>query len=128
MQVYNNKIVFPSSGNIKKNISSDVKDSGSFQSILNKNIENKTVNGSLQFSKHAAMRLNSRDINLSNDQLKRLETGVEKAVKKGINDSLVLIDDIALVVNVKNKIVITAMNKDSNNDNVFTNIDGAVIV
>ena len=46
--------------------------------------------------------------------------------QKGINDSLVLVDGIALVVNVKNKVVITAMNSD--NENIFTNIDGAVIV
>lgn len=76
------------------------------------------------------MRLNNRDISLSADQLKRVEEGVETADKKGIKDSLVLVDNVALVVNVKNRVVITAMNqnKNNNNENVFTNIDGAVIV
>ena len=72
------------------------------------------------------MRLNDRKVSLSSEQIKRVESGIEKASQKGINDSLVLVDDIALVVNVKNKVVITAMN--GNNDNIFTNIDGAVIV
>lgn len=81
----------------------------------------------VQFSKHANMRLSARDISLSEAQMKRIEDGVQKAKMKGINDSLVLVDDIALVVNVRNKIVITALNK-GQDDNVFTNIDGAVIV
>ena len=72
------------------------------------------------------MRLNDRNVSLSSEQIKRVESGINKASQKGINDSLVLVDDIALVVNVKNKVVITAM--DSKNDGIFTNIDGAVIV
>ena len=88
-----------------------------FQEIL----ENKLI-----FSKHANVRLSSRDINLSPEQLTRVETGVTRAKQKGISESLVLIDNLALVVNIKNKLVITAMERDG--ENVFTNIDGAVIV
>lgn len=80
----------------------------------------------LQFSKHANMRLNSRDINLTNDQMQRVEKGVLKAQEKGIRDSLVMVDDVALLVNVKSKTVITAIG--SGGENVFTNIDGAVFV
>ncbi|MCL2499230.1 MAG: hypothetical protein FWE90_02720 [Defluviitaleaceae bacterium] len=77
------------------------------------------------FSKHAALRLDSRDIKLSDDQITRLGTAIGKAQEKGIRDSLILMDDVALVVNIRSRTVITAMNRQ---DNVFSNIDGAVIV
>jgi flagellar operon protein len=79
----------------------------------------------LEFSKHASLRLNDRGLQLNGDQMSRLEKGVAKAQNKGIRDSLVLIDNIALVVNIKNRVVITALNQQ---EQVFTNIDGAVIV
>ncbi|MDR2904063.1 MAG: flagellar protein [Clostridiales bacterium] len=82
----------------------------------------------LQFSKHAGERLSARDIKLSDTQLKRVEDGVLKAKTKGVRDSLVLVDGVALVVNVQNKIVVTALGKGQGEGAVFTNIDGAVIV
>ena len=97
----------------------------SFNQILQETIENRQP---LQFSKHANMRLNTRDIRLSDSQLKRVEDAVTQAKVKGVRDSLVLVDDVALVVNVQNKVVITALNKNQAGDHVFTNIDGAVIV
>ena len=83
----------------------------------------------VQFSKHAALRLDARNINLTNDQIERVADGIGKANDKGIRDSLVLVDDIALLVNIKSRTVITAMQANGqSNDNVFSNIDGAVIV
>lgn len=96
---------------------------GSFSDILSRKI---TESDKLQFSKHAEMRLKSRDITLSSEQMERAVQGVEKAKTKGIRDSLVLIDNVALVVNTKSNVVITALEHGA--DNVFTNIDGAVIV
>ena len=93
----------------------------SFRQVM----ENTAQTKELHFSKHANMRLLARDIQLDPKQLERLEDGVAKAQGKGIRDSLVLIDNIALVVNITNKVVITAL---SQQDQVFTNIDGAVIV
>ena len=81
---------------------------------------------SVQFTKHANTRLTDRNINLSGDQLERVHGGIVKANMKGIRDSLVLVDDIALVVNVRSRTVITALQQD--NEHVFSNIDGAVIV
>jgi flagellar operon protein len=81
----------------------------------------------LKFSKHAAGRLNDRGISLSDDQTKRLEDGVTKAGAKGINESLVLVDSLAFIVNVPNKTVVTAMDQKDAGENIFTNIDGAVI-
>ncbi len=95
----------------------------SFKAVL----ENKISEAKpLQFSKHANIRLNSRDISLTAEQLQRVEDGISMAKAKGVTDSLVIVDNVALVVNVKNATVITAMNQ--NSKNVFTNINGAVFV
>ena len=83
---------------------------------------------SLKFSKHASTRLQDRNIELSDAQIDRLNAGMQKANEKGINESLVLMDQMAFIVNVKNNTVITALNEQEIKDNVFTNIDGAVIV
>ena len=106
----------------------------SFANILNqkKSIEEMMSEtesaSSVKFSKHAGERLEQRDIHLTKEQLSRLEEGTKKASEKGIKDSLVLLDDMAFIVNTQNKTVITAMNSDSNDDNIYTNIDGAVII
>lgn len=98
----------------------------SFQEILkNKQTE---ANSQLKFSKHAASRLSDRQIDLTPDQMERLENGTKKASEKGINESLVLIDQLAFIVSVKNNTVITAMDSKEATDNIFTNIDGAVIM
>ncbi len=101
----------------------------SFQDILNaKQQEKASETTDLKFSKHASMRLADRNMNLTEEQNKRLENGVAKASEKGINESLVLIDSMAFIVNVPNKTVVTAMDQTETNSNVFTNIDGAVIM
>ncbi len=82
----------------------------------------------LKFSKHADFRLAQRNIALTEEQLKRLNEGAKKAGEKGINESLVIMDDLTFIVNVKNSTVVTAMDKESSMENVFTNIDGAVII
>lgn len=82
--------------------------------------------GELKFSKHANERLASRNIDLTDEQLERLENGAKKAGEKGINESLVMVDNLAFIVNIKNNTVITAVN--DGEDKVFTNIDGAVIM
>jgi flagellar operon protein len=122
MNISNKNAILPNQ--INKNVNRQSQNINSnFNTILNNNIDKSQV---LQFSKHANMRLNTRNISLSQDQLLRIEDGVNNANKKGINDSLILVDDIALVINIKTKTVITAMNDE--NSNIFTNIDGAVIV
>ena len=98
----------------------------SFEDVLRQTaLERET---GLKFSKHASMRLNERDIILTQNQSTRLENGVDAASKKGINDSLVLVDNLAFIVNVPSKTVVTAMDQTETNSNVFTNIDGAVIM
>ncbi|MBE5936434.1 MAG: flagellar protein [Lachnospiraceae bacterium] len=80
---------------------------------------------SVKFSKHANERLNTRNINLDNSQMERLEKGMIKAREKGMRDPLVMIDNIAFIVNIKSNTVVTALG--DVNEAVFTNIDGAVI-
>ncbi len=82
----------------------------------------------LKVSGHAQTRLASRNIELTQADWERVMNGVDKAAAKGAKDSLVMIDDIALVVSVKNRTVITAVDKESLKENVFTNIDSAVVV
>lgn len=82
----------------------------------------------LRFSKHAANRLADRSITLSDSQLNRLMEGAKRAGEKGIRESLVMVDQLAFIVNVSNNTVITAMDQNQANENIFTNIDGAVIM
>jgi flagellar operon protein len=98
----------------------------SFQDILNE--KTGKAEETLRFSKHAAGRLEDRSITLSDNQLDRLTEGTKKAQEKGITESLVMVDQLAFIVNVPNKTVITAMDQTQTNENIFTNIDGAVIM
>lgn len=83
---------------------------------------------SLKFSKHAQSRLSDRNIELTNGQMERLHDGAKKAGEKGIQDSLVIVDGLAFIVNIPNKTVVTAMDSADTQDSIFTNIDGAVIM
>ncbi|MCH5345073.1 MAG: flagellar protein [Acetatifactor sp.] len=98
----------------------------SFQEILAQKSKGET--GSLRLSKHAANRLTDRGIELSIEQWQRLEGGARKAEQKGIKDSLVIVDDLAFIVNVPNQTIVTAMDSTQTDENVFTNINGAVIM
>ena len=73
-------------------------------------------------------RLADRNIELSDSQLERLQSAAQKAGQKGIRDSLVIMDQLAFIVNVPNQTVVTAMDSTETMDNIFTNINGAVII
>lgn len=100
----------------------------SFQDILKAKQETAESRRELKFSKHASNRLTDRNITLTNSQRERLESGAVKAGEKGIQESLVVVDELAFIVNIPNKTVITAMDTSDTADNVFTNIDGAVFM
>ncbi len=82
----------------------------------------------VRFSQHAQDRLKARNISFSNDQLQQLEGAVNSVAQKGGKDSLVMMGDAALVVSVKNRTVVTAMDRSQMKGNVFTNIDSAVVI
>ncbi len=88
---------------------------------------NQTNPDALRFSAHAQTRLQSRHIDLQPAHIQRLQSAVGRAAGKGSKDSLVLMDDMAFVVSVTNRTVVTVVDKDSLKQNVFTNIDSAVI-
>lgn len=101
----------------------------SFQEILeSREAQQRSTAGTIKFSRHASNRLAERNIELSDTQMERLEGGVSRAGGKGIKDSLVIVDDLAFIVNVPSKTVVTAMDSNATEDKVFTNINGAVIM
>lgn len=93
---------------------------GRFQELLEENL--------LKFSNHASKRLEQRGIELKGDQLAKISSAVDQAAAKGSKESLILLKDMALIVNVQNRTVVTAMDDRSMKDNVFTQIDSAVII
>lgn len=82
---------------------------------------------SLKVSSHAQKRLNSAQVTLSDSHLERIGGAVERATEKGANQSLIMLDNLALVVSVKNRVVITAVDNARMKDSIFTNIDSVVI-
>ena len=82
----------------------------------------------VKFSQHAQDRLKARNISFNADQLNQLEGAVNSVAQKGGKDSLVMMGDAALVVSVKNRTVVTAMDRSQMKGNVFTNIDSAVVI
>lgn len=97
----------------------------SFADVLSNQIKS---NSSIEFSKHAFQRIMDRNIDVSSDKLARLDEGVKLAQEKGLNETLILVDRTAFVVNVRSNKVITTVNEEGLKGNVFTNIDGTVIV
>ena len=93
----------------------------SFDEVLRNN------RGELQFSKHALKRIEQRGLQLDPDQMRRLNDAVDRAEQKGSKDSLILLDELALVVSVQNHTVVTAVDEGSQKEHVFTNIDSVVI-
>jgi flagellar operon protein len=109
----------------KKNlINKSVNNNRSFKEIFDKINRNDKVN----FSKHALQRLEKRNINLTDDDINKISDAVNKAKDKGIKDALIILGDNAFVTSIKNNMVITAASGKELKENVFTNIDGAVII
>lgn len=97
--------------------------SDEFSNILNQKL---SESRDVKISKHAALRLEARNISLDTLRLEKLRTAVDRAQAKGVKDSLVVMEDVALLVNIPNRTVITAVKQSELKENVFTNIDGAV--
>lgn len=83
--------------------------------------------GEVRFSNHAQKRLETRSINLSDDGLARLAQAVDQASQRGGRESLVLMDDLAFIVNVRDRLVVTAVDLEKRGQGVFTQIDSVVI-
>lgn len=82
----------------------------------------------LKFSHHAEMRMEQRGIQLQPESLTQIIRAVDDAESKGAKDSLIVIKDIAMIVNVPSRTVVTAMDGKQMQNNVFTQIDSAIII
>lgn len=91
---------------------------------MNTGINNKQIN----FSRHARNRITSREIKISEKEMKQLKAGIKKAVEKGAKNSLIVIDSTAYIVSVENNTVVTIIDQESIKEKVFTNIDSAVLM
>ena len=96
-----------------------------FKDILNKTI---SKNASFVISNHAAERLQNRNISLNPADMNKINDGINKAEEKGSKECLILYKDVVLVTSIKNRTIITAMDKESSKGNVFTNIDSVVML
>lgn len=96
-----------------------------FQQLLDQEVASqKTV----RFSAHAMQRLEQRDIQLSEEDMAAITRGMDQAAEKGANESLLLYKDLAFIASIRNRTVITAVGQKETRENVFTNIDSAVII
>ncbi len=95
-------------------------DTVSFLETLN------SVQQRVKFSNHAQSRLQSREINLNSENVSRLSDAIDKAEKRGGKSSLVMVDDLAFLVNVQSRTVVTALDKNQRGEGVFTQIDSVV--
>nr|WP_315439099.1 TIGR02530 family flagellar biosynthesis protein [uncultured Selenomonas sp.] len=94
-----------------------------FQALLNQ-VESRT-----RFSAHAKARIEQRGVDLTADDLARIDDAVDRMAAKGVRDALIYMSHgLAMVVSVKNRTVITALDDASAKENIFTNIDSAAIL
>lgn len=112
---------------ITRSINPPIKKSPPKSSEFGKVLDDKLKSSSLKFSAHAQKRLDTNGIKLNKQQLQQLEDAVSILEHKGGKESLVIMNDLAFVVSVTNKTVITAIDNARMQENVFTNIDSAVI-
>ena len=126
--IYNSKPILPIGKPLPsakpaedKNISKGTSFDTVFQEEVSKQSE-------VKFSKHAMERLQARNIKLSKEDLNKIGDAVNRAAEKGVKETLIIMGNSAFIANVKNKMIITAATEDNLKNNVFTNIDGAVII
>lgn len=101
------------------------KDAAVFGKLLQ---EARQTGSGLRISAHAAERLRQRNINLGEAELAVIGEAVDRARRKGVNSSLLLLGDMALIASVKNNTIITAVDAGEMKERVFTGIDGAVVI
>ncbi|MBO8155233.1 MAG: flagellar protein [Bacillaceae bacterium] len=116
-QVQNHPLMIPG-----KQVQRKSKTGPSFQSFLEE------ATKSLKVSKHAQKRMNERDIQISQSTWMHIQEKVQEAKSKGVTDSVVILNDAALVVSAKNNTVITAMDRKEAQEQIFTNINGTILL
>jgi flagellar operon protein len=121
----------PSAGGVQPNSVEKLKGPktgpGDFDQILDQMAKGSDIKNPLKMSAHAAQRLQDRKIQMDPATWAKVSRAVDQAEAKGLEDALVLTGDAAFIVSVKNRTIVTALDRGSAQGNVFTNIDGAVI-
>lgn len=108
--------------NIQPNYNAHRNDSNNFKELLSEKLKNE-----VSFSKHANERIQQRNIDVSREVTEKLNEAAVQAKDKGLKNVLVMIDNQAFILSTMNNKIITAVNSDDLKENIFTNIDGAVI-
>ena len=101
------------------------KQENTFDKILDSHIKKEEC---FTISSHAAQRLNSRNIDFNDNDMKQINEGINMADSKGAKQSLILYKDMALITSIKNRTVITALDKSQSKGSVITNIDSVVMI
>jgi len=120
-------------GNVGPSFQDTLNGLGSLQGPGNKQVTSQgaaqiAAKDGIKFSNHAIDRMRTRGITFSPEDVSRLSEAVGKAAAKGSKDSLILMNDSALIVSVKNNTVVTVMDKNALKENVFTNIDSTIVM
>lgn len=115
-------------GSFKETLSEVLNSSPESTAIKSLALDKGSEKSLLKFSNHAIERMQTRGISYNPERLNQLDEAIKKAAAKGSKDTLVLMDDSALIVSVKNNTVVTVMDKNSLKENVFTNIDSTVVI
>ena len=101
------------------------KTSEKFNEILGKEIKKEQT---FTISNHAALRLQNRNISFNEADMNKINDGINMAQQKGAKDCLILYKDVAMVASVRNRTIITAVDKENGKGNVFTNLDSVVLL
>lgn len=109
--------------NQNRNVNTINNQNVTFEALLQKEVHK---NQNLKFSKHALERLEERKIELTTQEVDKLNNAITKAAEKGIKETLIIMDNKAFIASVPNRTVITAATDKQLKENVFTNIDGAI--
>lgn len=108
-----------------KPIKGHTKNPSSFAQALEQAAGNQST---LTISKHASLRMEQRRINIEPHVWEQIGAKVDEAKRKGVNDSLVLLKNAALIVSAKNNTVVTVMDRQEAGRQIFTNIDGTIVM
>ena len=98
---------------------------GGFDAVLQQELQKVDV---LQFSKHSQERIRQRGISLTEELMADMNAAAGKARMKGAKDVVMIGKEAAFIVNVPNNMVVTAMSGEEMKENIFTNIDSAVLL
>jgi len=110
---------------VSKNNKIETSQTNSFAGTLQQALQK---NEKLIVSKHAHIRLQERGITIDELQWNSISEKVNESKQKGVKEALVLLKDAALIVSAKNNTVITAMNRDEARSQIFTNINGTILM